>query len=406
MKENKRIEVHLSPPIYDRLAVDFALDSFLFDCVTITESASSWSKILFELDFVLKQMEINDEFLWRRVAVIRSLGTARRPRRWFVVHVLFRIFLTCFIRVWSPNLLSSLKRLKKELRIFVINTSCDRAIDAFIFRCSPFTITFMYKHPSNAHLHLFSHTCFFIRDRWWPLLLPSLAVVFLVFCPQASYSLQINVNDYQQANANPDRTIAKLGPRDLQEVTTSSPSFDDQRLVENVLETFVASSDASHALYVVTLDGKITAIDADANGRHLWTADTGSALIDSSLSKIEISRDSRSVRLIPSLIGGLFEKYDEDGHVEPLPFDADALLDASFKLHDELVITGGKHIDTIGLDLHTGQVNSVSKPYSRVISMVYLFCRYFIRSPRTTQNNRLAWITIEQRAMIRTTKLP
>jgi hypothetical protein len=115
----------------------------------------------------------------------------------------------------------------------------------------------------------------------------------------------------------------------------------------------------SHTLYVISLDGKITAIDAHENGRQLWTADTGAPLVDSSLSKIEISRDSRSVRLIPSLIGGLYEKYDEDGHIEPLPFDADALLDASFKLHDELVITGGKHIDTLGLDLHTGQVRNL-----------------------------------------------
>lgn len=107
---------------------------------------------------------------------------------------------------------------------------------------------------------------------------------------------------------------------------------------------------------MVSLDGKITAIDARGNGRQLWTADTGAPLIDSSLSKIEISRDSRSVRLIPSLIGGLFEKYDEDGRIEPLPFDADDLLTASYNLHEELAITGGKHIDTLGLDLHTGQV--------------------------------------------------
>ena len=121
-------------------------------------------------------------------------------------------------------------------------------------------------------------------------------------------------------------------------------------------EKHPSSPSSSHALYIVSLDGKITAIDAHGQGRQLWRADTGAALVDSSLSRIEISRDSRSVRLIPSLIGGLFEKYDEDGHVEPLPFDADALLDASFKLHDELVITGGKHIDTLGLDLHTGKV--------------------------------------------------
>jgi hypothetical protein len=123
------------------------------------------------------------------------------------------------------------------------------------------------------------------------------------------------------------------------------------------------------------LDGKITAIDAHKNGRQLWTADTGSPLVDSSLSKIEISRDSRSVRLIPSLIGGLYEKYDEDGHIEPLPFDADALLDASFKLHDELVITGGKHIDTLGLDLHTGQV-------------LYSFSKDDPKQQNTLDNNR------------------
>lgn len=113
----------------------------------------------------------------------------------------------------------------------------------------------------------------------------------------------------------------------------------------------------SHTLYVATVDGKITAIDTRANGRQLWTADTGSPLIDSSVSKIEISGDQRSVRLIPSLIGGLYAKYDDDGHVEPLSFDAEALLDSSFKLHDDLVVTGGKHVDMLGLDMHTGQVS-------------------------------------------------
>ena len=201
----------------------------------------------------------------------------------------------------------------------------------------------MYKYRRNANFHLF----FFIRQQFWPLFIPSIAILFLTFCPQVSQSIRINNNE------NPERTVAKRGPRDLQVTTTLSPL---------PLSIPVSSSDLNfedstgHILYVISLDGKITAIDAQDNGHQLWTADTGAALVDSSLSKIEISRDSRSVRLIPSLIGGLYEKYDEDGHVEPLPFDADALLDASFKLHDELVITGGKHIDTLGLDLRTGQV--------------------------------------------------
>ncbi|CAF0993205.1 unnamed protein product [Adineta ricciae] len=208
----------------------------------------------------------------------------------------------------------------------------------------------MYKHQRNANFHL----SFFIRQHLWPIIIPSIAILFLTFCPQISQSIQINTNDYNQQAQNPDRTVAKLGAREVQLKSTVSSL--PLSIPPSSTPTTVSFDDSIHALYVISLDGKITAIDARANGRQMWTADTGAPLIDSSLSKIEISRDSRSVRLIPSLIGGLFEKYEEDGHVEPLPFDADSLLDATFKLHDELVINGGKHIDTLGLDLHTGQI--------------------------------------------------
>ncbi|CAF0773253.1 unnamed protein product [Rotaria sp. Silwood1] len=230
----------------------------------------------------------------------------------------------------------------------------------------------MSKHRRNANFHLL----FFVRNQFWSLLIPSIAILFLTFCPQLSQSIEVNIKDYNQKNENPDRTVAKLGPREIQLTTTLTPSL---------LSVPTASStskfdDFIHTLYVISLDGKITAIDAHANGRQLWTADTGAPLIDSSLSKIEISRDSRSVRLIPSLIGGLFEKYDEDGHVEPLPFDAGDLLDASFKLHEELVITGGKHIDTLGLDLHTGQV-------------LYSFSKDDPKQKNTFENNRTTTTT-------------
>jgi hypothetical protein len=113
---------------------------------------------------------------------------------------------------------------------------------------------------------------------------------------------------------------------------------------------------SSHVLYVISLDGKITAIDVRQKGYQLWKANTGAPLVHSSLSKIEISRDSKSIRLIPSLIGGLYEKYDGEEHMEPLPFDAESLLNTSSHFHDELIMTGGKKIDTLGLDLHTGKV--------------------------------------------------
>ncbi|CAM4747978.1 unnamed protein product [Rotaria magnacalcarata] len=217
----------------------------------------------------------------------------------------------------------------------------------------------MHKYYKNANFHLF----FFVRNRFWPLLIPSIAILFLTFCPQVSQSIEI---DAKQQNEKFERTLAVRGSRDVQVTTTTlSPQTFSIPPGPSSFDELI------HTLYVISLDGKITALDAHANGRQLWTADTGAALIDSSLSKIEISRDARSVRLIPSLIGGLFEKYDEDGHIEPLPFDADDLLTASYSLHEELAITGGKHIDTLGLDLHTGQViysfsNDDPKQTSRV----------------------------------------
>jgi hypothetical protein len=77
----------------------------------------------------------------------------------------------------------------------------------------------MYKHYSNANFHLF----FFIQHRFWPLLVPSIAILFLTFCPQISQSIQININDYNQQSENPDRTVAKLSPREIQLTTTLSP---------------------------------------------------------------------------------------------------------------------------------------------------------------------------------------
>lgn len=203
----------------------------------------------------------------------------------------------------------------------------------------------MYKQRRNANFHL----SFFVRARFWPLFIPSITIFFLTFCPQISQSIQINNNE------NPDRTVAKLAPRDIQITTPLSPS---PLSIPSATSNSNSQETADHTLYVISLDGKITAIDARANGHQLWTTDTGAPLVDSSLSKIDISRDSRSVHLIPSLIGGLYEKYDEDGHIEPLPFDADSLLDSSFKLQDEVVMTGGKHIDTLGVDLHTGKVGN------------------------------------------------
>ncbi|CAF4625579.1 unnamed protein product, partial [Rotaria magnacalcarata] len=92
----------------------------------------------------------------------------------------------------------------------------------------------------------------------------------------------------------------------------------------------------SHVIYVISLDGKITAIDVRRKGHQVWIADTGSPLVDSTISKIEILRDSKSTRLVPSLVGGLYRLYDDNENMEPLPFDVESLLNTSFQIQDEL----------------------------------------------------------------------
>ncbi|UJR09018.1 hypothetical protein I4U23_013267 [Adineta vaga] len=172
---------------------------------------------------------------------------------------------------------------------------------------------------------------FFLRQFYEILSLPIIVILLILCYPKISlfHTTQSNFN---LLNTNSDATVALLNPNELQ------------------------TNNFNHVLYVISLDGKITAIDVRQKGRQLWTSHTGSSLIDSSLSKFEIIRNSKSIRLIPSLVGGIYEKHDHTEHIEPLPFDAESLLNTTFHFHDELIMTGGKDIDTLGLDLTTGKI--------------------------------------------------
>lgn len=90
---------------------------------------------------------------------------------------------------------------------------------AFVSRCLPSRHTFMYKHHRNASFR----SSFFVRQQFWPLLVPSIAILFLIYCPHLCQSIQINPNDGNQPNENPDRTVAKRGPREVQLKSTASP---------------------------------------------------------------------------------------------------------------------------------------------------------------------------------------
>lgn len=121
----------------------------------------------------------------------------------------------------------------------------------------------------------------------------------------------------------------------------------------------VAEGKTFRELFIVsTLDGKITALDPKAHGNLVWSHETGpGGLLSSSLSRLEMHNRGQRVRLIPSLDGLLYKFNGET--VEPLPLSADFLLRSSYRLGDDLVITGGKEARTYGINVHTGQVRYI-----------------------------------------------
>ncbi|CAF2109491.1 unnamed protein product [Rotaria magnacalcarata] len=195
----------------------------------------------------------------------------------------------------------------------------------------------MYKYIYESNVNLFLKSIFSFRWLCWILFL-SLTIVLLLLSYLYISPLHNKINYNRQQNENLDKTIALFDPHDIQPASS-----------------FSSKKNFNHVIYVISLDGKITAIDVRRKGHQVWIADMGSPLVDSTISKIEILRDSKSTRLVPSLVGGLYRLYDDNENMEPLPFDVESLLNTSFQIQDELVMTGGKSVDTIGLDLQTGK---------------------------------------------------
>ena len=110
-----------------------------------------------------------------------------------------------------------------------------------------------------------------------------------------------------------------------------------------------------HIIIVLTVDGKVSALDARQEGNLLWSTDLNNGpLISSSITKLIYEKDGKTVRLVPSLHGGLFQ-FDGES-VEAVPFDADQLLRSSFRLAENTVLVGGKETCFTGVNVKTGEV--------------------------------------------------
>ena len=116
-----------------------------------------------------------------------------------------------------------------------------------------------------------------------------------------------------------------------------------------------SSSGNKQLLIISTIDGKISALDIRQQGKLLWSIDLDSGpLISSSITKLVYEQNGKTVRLIPSLHGGLYKFYGDT--VEAVPFDADQLLKSSFRLADNTVLVGGKETCFTGVDAASGNI--------------------------------------------------
>ncbi|XP_011166294.1 eukaryotic translation initiation factor 2-alpha kinase [Solenopsis invicta] len=108
-------------------------------------------------------------------------------------------------------------------------------------------------------------------------------------------------------------------------------------------------------VFVNTLDGKISALDAANNGQILWTLEPPDGpMLSSSIHRKELNNNGQWVRLIPSLNGGLY-KFDGE-NLETVPLSADQLLHSSFHFSNDLVFSGGKELHSYGVVVDTGEI--------------------------------------------------
>lgn len=119
--------------------------------------------------------------------------------------------------------------------------------------------------------------------------------------------------------------------------------------------TFCDDKTSRSLLFVSTLDGKISALDAGNHGEMQWSLDfSEGSMLSSSIHRRELNNNGQWVRLIPSLKGGLY-KFDGE-NLESVPISVERLLHSSFRYSDDLVFSGGKETKSYGVSSRTGKI--------------------------------------------------
>ena len=119
--------------------------------------------------------------------------------------------------------------------------------------------------------------------------------------------------------------------------------------------TFCEEKSSRSLLFVSTLDGKVSALDANDLGKKLWTLGFNEGpMLSSSIHRRELNNYGQWVRLIPSLRGGMY-KFDGE-NLEAIPISASELLHSSFRYSNDLVFSGGKEVKSYGVSSTTGKI--------------------------------------------------
>ena len=148
----------------------------------------------------------------------------------------------------------------------------------------------------------------------------------------------------------------KVGPSEFdsaEEISASEclVSVDDPIGSTSTLTKYLNRKD----IYIVsTLDGRVTALDLSKDGQLLWSYSTNDdGLLQSSIGDFQFMSEAVYFKLVPALDGSLYKLNEQHNILEPIPLTADVLLKSSFKLGDDLLITGGKAVSYTHLTLPT-----------------------------------------------------
>lgn len=148
----------------------------------------------------------------------------------------------------------------------------------------------------------------------------------------------------------------------IQQNPSQLPTLKQVKLVNGEscpLETSKSVESSCDMFYVLvsTIDGRVSALDLHKHGEQklAWSVQADSRpLYSSSLANMEMIRNGKKFRLIPSLDGAL---YQFDGEkVEAIPMSAESLLSSTYRLSDDSMIVGSKELQNFGLDLLSGEI--------------------------------------------------